>query len=139
MDCQLFMQLNGWARNGVCIKLVLDQLIISSVIFLLIFITCLVDFVLKTILSGEILFWSRKGVKGMKDEWRTHTERNSSDKGRIDLLAIPIDYLSPSKHDFGKIHLYFKMEEKQFLTCINNMAAFFFYAKLWEKWWHFSR
>lgn len=42
------------------------------------------------------------------------------------MLAILIDYLSPSKHDFGKIHLYFKMEEKQFLTCINNMAAFFF-------------
>ena len=38
------------------VKLVLDQLIIPLVIFLLILITCLVDIVLMTILSGEILF-----------------------------------------------------------------------------------
>ena len=37
-------------------KLVLDQLIFPLFIFLLIFIACLVDFIL-TILSEEILFW----------------------------------------------------------------------------------
>ena len=57
-------------------------------------------------------------------EWRTHTAKNSIDKGGIDLLAILMDYYSPSKHDFGEIHLYFKMIDKQFFTCINNMAAF---------------
>ena len=35
-----------------------------------------------------------------------------------------MDYFSPSKHDYGEIHLYFKMIDKQFFTCINNMAAF---------------
>ena len=39
------------------------------VIFLLILITCVVDIVLMTILSGEILFCSHTGVKGMKDPY----------------------------------------------------------------------
>ena len=120
MDCQLFMQLNGWGGNGVCIKLVLDQLTIPLVIFLLILITCLIDIVLMTILSGEILFVHARELR----EWRTHTAKNSSDKGGIDLLAILMDYFSPSKHDFGEIHLHFKMTDKQFFTCIKNMAAF---------------
>ena len=49
------------------VKLVFDQLIIPLVIFLPILIRCLVDIVLMTILSGEILFCSRTGVKGVKD------------------------------------------------------------------------
>ena len=44
-------------------NLVLDQLIIPKLIFFLILITYLVDIVL--ILSGEILFWSLMGVKGL--------------------------------------------------------------------------
>ena len=40
------------------------------------------------------------------------------------MLAILMDYFSPSKHDYGEIHLYFKMIDKQFFICINNMAAF---------------
>ena len=51
------------------VKLVLDQLIIPLVIFLLILITCLVDIVLMMILSGDILFCSRTGVKGVKDRY----------------------------------------------------------------------
>ena len=47
-------------------KLVLDQQVIPLLTFLLILITCLVDIVLITILSGEILSWSLTGVKKIK-------------------------------------------------------------------------
>ena len=48
-------------------ELVLDQLVIPLLTSLLILITCLVDIELITILSGEILSWSPRGVKEIKD------------------------------------------------------------------------
>ena len=50
-------------------KLVLDQLVIPLLTFLLILITCLVDIVLITILSREILSWSPMGVKEIKEPY----------------------------------------------------------------------
>ena len=44
-------------------NLALDQLIIPSLVFFVILITCLLDIVL--ILEGEILSWSPTGVKGL--------------------------------------------------------------------------
>ena len=41
----------------------MDQLIIPSLVFFVILITCLLDIVL--ILKGEILSWSPTGVKGL--------------------------------------------------------------------------
>ena len=41
----------------------MDQLIIPSLVFFVILITCLLDIVL--ILEGEILSWSLMGVKGL--------------------------------------------------------------------------
>ena len=50
-------------------KLVLDQLVIPLLTFFLILITCLVDIVLITILSREILSWSPRGVKEIKEPY----------------------------------------------------------------------
>ena len=50
--------------HHVCLEnLVLDQLIIPSLIFFFILITCLFDIVL--MLWGEVLSWSLMGVKGL--------------------------------------------------------------------------
>ena len=72
-DCQPFNSQDLVSNSPYCLpysscdvsfeNLVLDQLIIPSLVFFVILITCLLDIVL--ILEGEILSWSLMGVKGL--------------------------------------------------------------------------
>ena len=72
-DCQPFNSQDLVSNSPYCLpysscdvtleNLVFDQLIISSLVFFVILITCLLDIIL--ILEGEILSWSLMGVKGL--------------------------------------------------------------------------
>ena len=72
-DCQPFNSQDLVSNSRYCLpysschvslkNLVLDQLIIPSLVFFVILITCVLDIVL--ILEGEILSWSPTGVKGL--------------------------------------------------------------------------
>ena len=72
-DCQPFNSQDLVSNSPYCLpysschvsleNLVLEQLIIPSLVFCVILITCVLDIVL--ILKGEILSWSLTGVKGL--------------------------------------------------------------------------
>ena len=72
-DCQPFNSQDLFSNSPYCLpysscdasleNLVLEQLIIPSLVFFVMLITCVLDIVL--ILEGEILSWSPTGVKGL--------------------------------------------------------------------------